>query len=78
MFKGDKNARQLELIYEKCGSPDELSWPGVKSYRFYDDLGPQKYYPRILKNNMKTKNQEYFFKNFIFYFFKKCFLFKVL
>lgn len=63
MFKGDKNLRQLEIIYEKCGSPDELIWPGVKSYRFYDDFGPKKYYPRILKNIMKTKNPEYFKEN---------------
>ena len=55
MFKGDKNSRQLELIYEKCGSPDELNWPGVKSFNLYDDLGPKKYYPRVLHNFIRTK-----------------------
>lgn len=59
LFRGDKNPKQLEMIYEKCGSPDELNWPGVKNYHFYDDLGPKKYYPRIITNFVKTKPKRF-------------------
>ena len=59
MFRGDKNSRQLELIYEKCGSPDELIWPGVKSYNFYDDLGPKRYFPRTIIPYMKNKIKKF-------------------
>jgi cyclin-dependent kinase 12/13 len=62
LFKGDKSSRQLELIYEKCGSPDELNWPGVKIYNLYDELGPKRYYPRVLQTYMKNKNNWYFLK----------------
>lgn len=35
LFQGDKDEKQIELIYEKCGSVDSESWPGVKELRAY-------------------------------------------
>jgi cyclin-dependent kinase 12/13 len=29
LFRGDKEERQIELIYEKCGSVSNENWPGV-------------------------------------------------
>jgi len=60
LFRGDKNSRQLEIIYEKCGSPDDLNWPGVKTYPFYDTLGPKKSFARNIVNFIKNKNKRFF------------------
>jgi cyclin-dependent kinase 12/13 len=35
LFQGDKDERQIELIYEKCGSVDHENWPGVSELRGY-------------------------------------------
>jgi hypothetical protein len=37
------------LIYDKCGTPTEATWPGVTSLRFYKDLSPDKPTPNQSK-----------------------------
>ena len=44
LFRSDGEARQLEAIYGICGSPDELSWPGVKGLALFSELGPKNYW----------------------------------
>lgn len=57
LFRGDKEARQIELIYQICGTPDELIWPGVKFYSFFDNLGPKVYIPNSLDKYIKGKTK---------------------
>jgi len=57
LFQGDKDEKQIELIYEKCGSVDNENWPGVKELRGYPTMGPKKVYQRKLKEHLlKTAN----------------------
>jgi hypothetical protein len=49
LFQGDKDEKQIELIYDKCGSVDNENWPGVKELRGYPQFGPKKVSPRRLK-----------------------------
>ena len=49
LFQGDKDEKQIELIYEKCGSVSNENWPGVQELRGYQMLGPKKAQPRKLK-----------------------------
>ena len=53
LFNGSSEAKTLEQIYQKCGSPTEELWPGVSTYKFYNDLGPKRAYPRTLHNQFK-------------------------
>ncbi len=49
LFQGDKDEKQIELIYEKCGSVNNENWPGVQELRQYPQLGPKKTIPRKIK-----------------------------
>jgi cyclin-dependent kinase 12/13/ribosomal RNA-processing protein 12 len=40
---------QLTKIFELCGTPDELIWPGVTKMPWYNNLKP----PRPLKRHVK-------------------------
>jgi serine/threonine protein kinase len=44
LFHGDVEERQIKLIYELCGTPNEEMWPGVSELRFWNDIRPQKVY----------------------------------
>lgn len=44
------------MIYEKCGAPNELNWPGVSELRFYKELGPKKEYKRKIIEYLKTNS----------------------
>lgn len=59
LFQGEKESRQLELIYEKCGSPDEETWPGVQSLPYFSEMGPKRMYPRNLLSYMRAQRPKY-------------------
>ena len=40
---------QLTKIFELCGTPDELIWPGVTKMPWYNNFKP----PRVLKRKVK-------------------------
>ncbi len=58
LFPGDREARVLELIYEKCGPISEENWPGVSSLRFFKAMAPKKKYQKRLRDEFKG-NQRY-------------------
>ena len=58
LFPGEKESRQLEIIYEKCGSPEEDIWPGVKSLPYFPELGPKKPYQRNFLGYMRNQRQK--------------------
>mmetsp|Transcript_19091 Transcript_19091/g.21985 ORF Transcript_19091/g.21985 Transcript_19091/m.21985 type:complete len:152 (-) Transcript_19091:781-1236(-) len=43
LFPGDKEQRQIELIFQKCGFPTETTWPEVSSYKVYSKLENKSY-----------------------------------
>jgi hypothetical protein len=45
----DKN--QIDVIFKKCGTPPFSEWPGLTSYRYYEELWP--------KNPIKPSLKEY-------------------
>ena len=57
LFPGDKEERQVELIYEKCGSADEECWPGVTEMKAYREFGPKKKQPRKIKEFLTTSSK---------------------
>lgn len=59
LFRGSKDIEQLELIFEKCGTPNESTWPGVTRMKFYDKLIPimKKQYTWNLKNYYLDNNR---------------------
>ena len=59
LFNGAREGKMLEQIYQKCGSPNEETWPGVTTYKFFGDLGPKKSYSRTLLSQFKG-NPKYF------------------
>lgn len=48
-FRGSKENEQVEKIFEKCGTPNEETWPRVSSLRYYSTLSPKQTYPYTLK-----------------------------
>ena len=58
LFKGDKEARQLEIIYEVCGSPDKINWPEVEKLEYYSSMGPKSQFERKLREIIKGKRDD--------------------
>ncbi|KRX08882.1 Protein kinase-like domain [Pseudocohnilembus persalinus] len=56
LLKGDGEARQIEKIFELCGSPSEEYWPGHKNLPLYKDLAPRQEYQNKLKEKVLFKN----------------------
>ena len=50
LFKGQKEMDQVDKIVKKCGSPNELNWPGVSKLPLYNNLVPKKDCPNVLKS----------------------------
>ena len=55
LFPGDKEAKQIELIYDRCGTPDILSWSEVEKFKYYNELKPKMYRERKLKQYIRKK-----------------------
>ncbi len=47
-----KTPDQFELICEKCGTPDEVSWPEYRNHPLYSEMAPKRNYVRILTKYM--------------------------
>jgi cyclin-dependent kinase 12/13 len=58
LFQGDKDEKQIEFIYEKCGSVNNENWPGVQELKEYPKLAPKKVQPRKLKEWLLTNSQK--------------------
>lgn len=59
LLPGKNEHQELLLIYDKCGSPNEKSWPGVSALRFWSELGPKTQNSSKLRNYFKD-NPLYF------------------
>jgi len=49
ILPGKNEPEQLTKIFELCGTPDELNWPGVSKMPWYNNFKP----PRPLKRKVK-------------------------
>ncbi|XP_048549835.1 cyclin-dependent kinase C-2-like [Triticum urartu] len=49
ILPGKNEPEQLTKIFELCGTPDELIWPGVTKMPWYNNFKP----PRVLKRKVK-------------------------
>lgn len=58
LFKGDKEPRQLELIYEICGSPTTENWPEVEKLEYFGTLGPKTKSERKILEVIKSKKPD--------------------
>jgi len=47
VFLGDNEAEILEIIYKKCGTPSEATWPGVELLKNYTISA--KHFPRKIR-----------------------------
>ncbi len=52
LFPANKEQKVLELIYEKCGTPTEETWPAVSQLKYFKQLGPKKLQPNRLKEEL--------------------------
>ena len=59
LFPADKEQKVLELIYEKCGTPTEETWPGMNQLKHFKQLGPKKFQPSRLREEL-LKFPKYF------------------
>lgn len=41
LLPGRDEANQVNLIYDKCGTPSELDWPEVQKLKYFNELGPK-------------------------------------
>lgn len=51
LFPGDVEPRQIDLIFQKCGFPNETTWPGVNSLKLF---------PKLETKHYKYSLKEYF------------------
>lgn len=58
LFKGDKEPRQIELIYEICGSPDKETWPEAEKLEYYNTLAPKMPYENRLREVILGKKSD--------------------
>ncbi|GAA0162503.1 non-receptor serine/threonine protein kinase [Lithospermum erythrorhizon] len=50
IFPGKDEPEQLNKIFELCGSPDEVNWPGVSKTPWYNNLKPSRPLKRRLRD----------------------------
>lgn len=55
LFPGDKEPKQIELIYEKCGTPDLFGWPEAEKFKYFNEFKPKIYKERKIKQLIKKK-----------------------
>lgn len=58
LFKGDKETRQLELIFEICGSPTKENWPDADKLELFASLAPKTPCERRLRELVKSKKPD--------------------
>jgi cyclin-dependent kinase 12/13 len=46
-------SEQLAKIWDLCGSPDEVNWPGVSRLQLYNQLKPERHKHRRVKDVFK-------------------------
>ncbi|CAD8079513.1 unnamed protein product [Paramecium primaurelia] len=59
LFKGDIEYRQMEKIYELCGSANEQNWPNCINLRLWEEFKPRRNYERLLTKHIKELCQIY-------------------
>lgn len=42
LLPGKDEAQQMEFIFDKCGTPSEVDWPGVSNLRHFNLYNPRK------------------------------------
>ena len=47
-FRGKKELEQLNIIFERCGTPCESTWPGISKLPFYETTKNFKKYENTL------------------------------
>lgn len=60
LFNGDKEQKQIQLIYELCGTPSEDEWEGVSKLPFWNELGPRQVNQRKLNTYLTKETQNRF------------------
>ena len=55
LFPGDKESKQIELIYEKCGTVDIITWSEAEKYKYFSVMRPKIHMERKLKQYIKKK-----------------------
>lgn len=50
IFPGKDEPEQLNKIFELCGAPDEVNWPGVSKIPWYNNLKPNRPMKRRLRD----------------------------
>lgn len=68
-FRADRETKILELIYERCGTPNDESWPEVRNLERYNDLKPERICLRTLISYLRTRKPKFKLKNRLFFFF---------
>lgn len=58
LFRGDKEPREMELIYELCGSPNLETWPEASTLPNYAEFAPKKDYEYKLRTHMQVKRSD--------------------
>ncbi|CAD8188311.1 unnamed protein product [Paramecium pentaurelia] len=53
LFKGDIEFRQMERIYELCGSATEQNWSNCVNLRQWEEFKPRRNYERLLVKHIK-------------------------
>ncbi|CAK9205731.1 unnamed protein product [Sphagnum troendelagicum] len=53
ILPGKHESEQLAKIWDLCGSPDEVNWPGVSRLQLYNQLKPERHKHRRVKDVFK-------------------------
>lgn len=62
LFRADRETKLCELIYERCGTPNDESWPEMKNLERYNDLRPEKICLRTLISYLRTRKPKFALK----------------
>lgn len=57
LLRGETEARQLEKIYELCGSTGPVQWPEVDKLQHWKDLKPKKVQERKLREMLLERRK---------------------
>ena len=54
IFQVDSEIKAIDMIFRKCGTPTEKTWPGFNLLPYYRNLAPKETYTKSLLNEFKN------------------------
>jgi cyclin-dependent kinase 12/13 len=57
LFQADSEPKAIDMIFRKCGTPTDKTWPGFNTLPYYRSFAPKETYTKSLLNEFKNNSR---------------------